>query len=111
MDPDRMAQVFGNLITNALRYTPEGGKITLSARQEASMLAFCVQDNGQGISAEALPHIFDRFYRADPARAQGDASGLGLAIAKSLVEAHGGSIAAESQVNQGTTVRVNLPVS
>jgi signal transduction histidine kinase len=109
MDPDRMAQVFGNLITNSLRYTPGGGKIVLSTALEGNMLAFCVKDNGQGISAEALPHIFDRFYRADPARAQGDESGLGLAIARSLVEAHGGTISAESQVSQGTTVKINLP--
>jgi len=61
VDPDRMAQVFGNLISNSLRYTPAGGKILLAAGQEKDMLAFSVQDNGQGISAEALPHIFDRF--------------------------------------------------
>lgn len=111
MDPDRMAQVFGNLITNSLRYTSEGGRILVSAKREGTMLAFRVQDNGQGISAEALPHIFDRFYRADPARAQEGESGLGLAIAKSLVEAHGGTIAAESQVGQGTTIRMTLPAA
>jgi two-component system sensor histidine kinase BaeS len=109
MDPDRMAQVFGNLITNSLRYTPGGGKMVLSAALEENMLVFCVKDNGQGISAEALPHIFDRFYRADPARAQGGESGLGLAIARSLVEAHGGTISAESQVSRGTTVKIALP--
>jgi len=110
MDPDRMAQVFGNLITNSLRYTSEGGKIILSCALMGNMLEFCVKDNGQGISAEALPHIFDRFYRADPARAQGGESGLGLAIARSLVEAHGGIISAESQVGRGTTVRFSLPI-
>jgi two-component system sensor histidine kinase BaeS len=110
MDPDRMAQVFGNLITNSLRYTSEGGKIILSCAIMGNMLEFCVKDNGQGISAEALPHIFDRFYRADPARAQGGESGLGLAIARSLVEAHGGIISAESQVGRGTTVRFSLPI-
>jgi signal transduction histidine kinase len=109
-DPDRMAQVFGNLITNSLRYTPEGGKIVLSAAMEKDRLVFCVKDNGQGIPAEALPHIFDRFYRADPARPQGSESGLGLAIAKSIVEAHGGTISADSQVGQGTTVRISLPL-
>jgi signal transduction histidine kinase len=110
LDPDRMAQVFGNLITNSLRYTPEGGEIVLAAGQEANMLVFRVRDNGQGIPAESLPHIFDRFYRADPARAQWDESGLGLAIARSIVEAHGGSISAESQVGQGTTVKILFPV-
>ncbi len=74
------------------------------------MLAFSVQDNGQGIPAEALPHIFDRFYRADPARPQGSESGLGLAIARSIVEAHGGSISAESEVGRGTIIRIVLPL-
>ena len=111
LDPDRMAQVFGNLITNSLRYTPEGGKITLAAGQMGNRLEFSVMDNGQGIPVEALPHIFDRFYRADPARAQGSESGLGLAIARSIVEAHGGTILAESQVGRGTTVRISLQVA
>ena len=111
LDPDRMTQVFGNLITNSLRYTPEAGRIVLAAGQIGNMLEFSVQDNGQGIPAEALPHIFDRFYRADPARAQGSESGLGLAIARSIVEAHGGTISAESQVGKGTTVRISLPVA
>ena len=110
MDPDRMAQVFGNLITNAMRYTPDGGKILLAAAREGDMLTFKVEDNGEGISAEALPHIFDRFYRADPARAHGSESGLGLAIAKSIVEAHGGSISAESQIGRGTTIKLKFPV-
>src|ERR1035437_10329397 len=109
LDPDRMAQVFGNLISNSLRYTPEGGQILLAAGQEKDSLAFSVQDTGQGISAEALPHIFDRFYRADPARAQGSESGLGLAIARSIVEAHGGSISAESELGKGTKIRVVFP--
>ena len=111
LDLDRMAQVFGNLITNSLRYTPEGGRIVLSAAREGNVLAFCVKDNGQGISAEALPHIFDRFYRADPVRTQGSESGLGLAIARSIVEAHAGTITADSQVGQGTTVSIHLPLA
>jgi signal transduction histidine kinase len=111
LDPDRMAQVFGNLITNSLRYTPEGGKIILAAGREGVKLAFCVEDNGQGIQADALPHIFDRFYRADPARAQGSESGLGLAIARSIVEAHGGNISAESEVGSGTKVKFVIPLA
>jgi len=110
LDPDRMAQVFGNLISNSLRYTPEGGRILLTAGQEKDSLAFNVQDNGEGISVEALPHIFDRFYRADPARAQGNESGLGLAIARSIVEAHGGSISAESEVVKGTKISLVFPL-
>jgi signal transduction histidine kinase len=71
LDPDRMAQVFGNLIINSLRYTPEGGQITLTASREADTLVFAVQDNGQGIPAETLPHVFDRFYRADSTHMEG----------------------------------------
>jgi signal transduction histidine kinase len=110
LDPDRMAQIFGNLISNSLRYTQEGGRIVLAAGQEKDALAFTVQDNGQGISAEALPYIFDRFYRADPARTQGSESGLGLAIARSIVEAHGGSISAESEVGKGTKIKLVFPL-
>ncbi len=111
LDPDRMAQVFGNLITNSLRYMPDGGEIILAVGQEANLLVFRVQDNGRGIPAESLPHIFDRFYRADPARAQGNESGLGLAIARSIVEAHGGSISAESEVGKGTRVKIVFPLT
>jgi signal transduction histidine kinase len=110
LDPDRMAQVFGNLISNSLRYTPAGGKILLTVGKAGNMLVFRVQDNGQGIPTEALPHIFDRFYRADPARSQGSESGLGLAIARSVVEAHGGSISADSAVGNGTTILIILPL-
>jgi signal transduction histidine kinase len=101
--------VFGNLISNSLRYTPAGGHIVLAARQEKEQMAFSVEDNGQGIAAEALPFIFDRFYRADPARSQASESGLGLAIARSIVEAHGGSISAESGVGKGTKIRMVFP--
>jgi len=110
LDPDRMAQVFGNLITNSMRYTPENGEIILSAAREENNLVFLVKDNGQGIPAESLPHVFDRFYRVDPVRVLGSESGLGLAIARSIVEAHGGTISAESQVGMGTTVRIRLPL-
>ncbi len=110
LDPDRMAQVFGNLISNSLRYTPEGGRILLTIAREKDSLAFHVQDNGRGISDEALPNIFDRFYRADPARSQGSESGLGLAIARSIVEAHGGIISAESEVGKGTIIKLVFPL-
>jgi|SRR5271157_884138 len=110
IDSDRMAQVFGNLITNALRYTPEGGRIRLTARRDGQALVLAVEDNGRGIPGEALPHIFDRFYRADPARSQSGESGLGLAIARSIVEAHGGKISAASQVGQGTTITITFPL-
>jgi signal transduction histidine kinase len=95
LDPARMEQVLGNLVSNALRYTPEGGKILLSAKQVQGKLIMLVKDNGSGIPAEILPHIFERSYRGDESRS-GTESGLGLAIAKSIVELHGGSIHAES---------------
>jgi signal transduction histidine kinase len=109
LDPGRMSQVFGNLITNSLRYTTENGRILLTAVKQERNLEFRVQDNGEGIPAGSLPYIFDRFYRVDPARLQSGESGLGLAIARSIVEAHGGSISAESRPGQGTTIRINLP--
>lgn len=113
-DPQRLGQVLGNLITNALRYTPAGGEVTLGAtpREEGSSIRLWVADTGEGIPAQDLPRIFDRFWRGDPARSHqtGAGSGLGLAIAKSLVEAHGGEIEAESEPNQGTTISCILPV-
>ena len=110
MDADRMAQVFGNLISNALRYSPEGGQIILAAYRQENSIVLSIQDTGSGIAPEALPFIFDRFYQADPARSSGRESGLGLAIAKSIVEAHGGTISAESQVGQGTTMKIQFPI-
>jgi two-component system OmpR family sensor kinase/two-component system sensor histidine kinase BaeS len=117
-DPQRLGQVLGNLVTNALRHTPSGGEITLgaetdSAEDSSSFVRLWVADTGEGIPAEDLPRIFDRFWRGDPARTRepGAGSGLGLAIAKSLVEAQGGRIWAESQVKQGTVVSCVLPLS
>ena len=89
IDLERMEQVLGNIVSNALRYTPEGGEISLSAKQTDGSLIVSVKDNGSGISPEVLPHIFERSYRGDPSRS-GNESGLGLAIAKSIVELHGG---------------------
>ena len=107
-----MAQVLGNLVSNALRHTPEGGQITLSAQRRANDVRLTVQDNGEGIPAEALLRIFDRFYRGDASRQQqAGESGLGLAIAKSVVELHGGTIAAESELGGGTTFTIVLPVT
>lgn len=111
-DPERLIQVLGNLVSNALRYTPAGGQITLSARRAGNALALAVADTGVGIAADALPHVFDRFYRGDPARNQeGDESGLGLAIAKSITEAHGGKIEVDSELGRGTTFTVRMPLA
>jgi signal transduction histidine kinase len=104
--------VLGNLVTNALRYTPSCGRITLSAHRQGNAVALAVQDTGAGIAPDALPHVFDRFYRGDPARNQQDGeSGLGLAIAKSITEAHGGKIEVQSELGRGTTFTVLLPVA
>ncbi|HMB90528.1 MAG TPA: HAMP domain-containing sensor histidine kinase [Rhodothermales bacterium] len=111
-DPDRLAQVLANLISNALRYTPEGGQITLGARAEKQTMLLEVRDTGSGIPADALPHLFDRFYRVEKSRErkQGE-SGLGLAIAKSIVEAHSGQINVTSEAGKGTTFTIRLPTN
>lgn len=111
VDPERMTQVFGNLLSNALRYTPAGGEIRLSATLDDGQVVMQVKDTGAGIAPEDLPNIFERFYRGDKARAQNGESGLGLAIAKSLVEMHGGAIAAVSEPGQGAVFSVRLPAA
>jgi signal transduction histidine kinase len=110
VDPGRIAQVLENLMSNALRYTPEGGQVILSAGAGANSAYLRVQDNGAGIPPEDLPYVFDRFYRAEKSRQrQGGESGLGLAIAKSLVEAQGGSLSVESVPGEGTSFTIALP--
>ena len=112
IDEARMMQVMDNLVSNALRYTPEGGSIFLSARVDQGKLELTVRDTGSGIAAEEIPFIFDRFYRADSSRhTETGESGLGLAIVKALVEAHGGTVWAESAPDQGTTIHIDLPIS
>jgi len=111
LDRDRMVQVLGNLVSNSLRFTPEGGQIMLSAKRIEGMLELTVKDTGSGIAPEHLQNIFARFYRVTESRYQQDSeSGLGLAIAKSIVSAHGGEISAESVVGKGTTMRIRLPL-
>lgn len=111
VDPERMNQVFDNLVANAFRYTPRGGKIVLSAAANGDIVALGVSDNGKGIDPEVLPHIFDRFFRGDPSRTQNGESGLGLAIARSIVEAQGGTIDVKSSLGQGTTFTISVPVA
>ena len=126
-DPQRMAQVLANLVANALRYTQEGGSITLCAAQAtkdegnalqplvlgpASFVTLRVRDTGCGIAPEDLPHVFDRFYRADRSRTRGSGgAGLGLAITRQIIVAHGGLIWAESELGHGTTFSIALPVA
>ncbi|MBN1876073.1 MAG: HAMP domain-containing protein [Anaerolineae bacterium] len=111
VDIGRLMQVLGNLVANALRYTQSGGDITLGATSMAEGIRIRVQDTGEGIPAEDLPYIFDRFWRGDRARtrAAGAGSGLGLAIARQLIHAHGGHIHVESEVGQGTMFTITLP--
>jgi two-component system sensor histidine kinase BaeS len=110
LDPERMTQVLGNLIDNALLYTPKGGHILLSAKPDGKGVEIRVSDSGQGIPQAELGLVFERLYRSDKSRKRNaGGSGLGLAIAKSIVEAHGGTIRAESAPGEGTTIIVTLP--
>ncbi len=114
VDPERMAQVLANLLENALRHTPPGGTVRLSAtRPEQHWVELDVVDSGEGIAPEHLPHVFERFYRADPARRRqpgSSGSGIGLSISRALVEAHGGGLSAHSAgPGQGATFSIRLP--
>ncbi len=109
-DPDAMNQVFGNLIENAVKYGKSGGRIQVGARALESEIEFFVRDFGPGIASEHLDRIFERFYRVDKARSrEAGGTGLGLAIVKHIVQAHGGSIRAESELGSGTTFLITLP--
>jgi two-component system phosphate regulon sensor histidine kinase PhoR len=108
-DPPRLGQALVNLLHNAIKFTPEGGAITLAARAEANAVMFSVKDTGVGIPADDLPRIFERFYKADRARS-GGGTGLGLAIARHLVEAHEGRIWAESREGRGSVFYFTIPV-
>ncbi|MEU1732254.1 ATP-binding protein [Streptosporangium sp. NPDC020145] len=109
-DPVRLRQAVGNLVTNSLRYTPRGGHITLGARQDGDQVVVEVTDTGIGIGAEHLPHVFDRFWRAEKSRnRQTGGSGLGLAIVRNLAEAHGGTATVASVPGVRTTFALRLP--
>jgi signal transduction histidine kinase len=109
-DPTAVRQVLSNLVDNAVRYTPAGGTVTIFTRRAAEGVWIGVRDTGIGIAAEHLPRIFERFYRADPARSrEAGGTGLGLAIVRHLVEAHGGRVEAESQIGRGTVISALFP--
>lgn len=109
-DPDKISQVLINLISNSLKFTPSGGYVAVEANSGPFGVAIIVRDTGSGIAAPDLPHIFERFYRADKSRHRSTGgAGIGLAIAKAIVEAHHGTIEAESSLGQGTTFLVRIP--
>jgi signal transduction histidine kinase len=113
-DADQLRRVLLNIVENALKFTPSGGRVELRvANENQGWVTLEIQDTGAGIPPEALPHVFERFYRADPSRTRQSweigGSGLGLSIARELVEAHDGTIAISSSVGQGTTVTLRLP--
>ena len=111
-DWDRLSQVVTNLLTNAIRYNVEGGHVRVTTRTEGEMATLSVRDTGVGIAADQLLRIFDRFYQVDKARSRAEgSSGLGLSICKTIVEAHGGTIVATSEVGVGTTLEVRLPLA
>lgn len=123
-DPGGLRQIFSNLLDNAVRHTPEGGRIEVrtstaalngngrAADDAAGYITFEVRDTGTGMPSDAIPRIFERFYRVDPARSRADGgTGLGLSIVKHLVESMGGDVAAESELGKGTTIRFRLPAA
>jgi two-component system sensor histidine kinase BaeS len=111
IDEDRMAQVLGNLVSNALRYTEEGGEISMRFSVRDKKVLIVVEDTGAGIAPADLSRIFERFYRADQARnLKAGQSGLGLAIVRKIVEAHGGTIGVESELGRGTKFEIRLPL-
>jgi two-component system sensor histidine kinase BaeS len=112
VDPIRLRQVIGNLVSNAVRHTPAGGEVTIAARRTAERAIIDVADTGAGIAAEDLPYVFDRFWRAEKSRSrQTGGSGLGLPIARKLVEAHGGTLTVTSTPGRGSVFTVTLPLT
>jgi histidine kinase len=112
-DEGRIGQVLLNLVGNALQYTPAGGQVRIHARRQGSAVILTVEDTGIGLAPDQLPHIFERFYRVDRSRSRaGGGSGIGLTIARHLVEAHGGQIwAASDGLGRGSTFSFTLPVA
>lgn len=107
-DPLLLRRALSNLLANALRFTPRGGEVVLKAVAEGSTCVISVSDNGCGIAQEHLPHLFDRFYRADPARSSPDSTGLGLAVVRSIAELHGGTVSVRSEPGLGATFELRF---
>jgi two-component system heavy metal sensor histidine kinase CusS len=109
-DPDLFERAVGNLLDNALRFTPEHGSIHIALSKQNSAFEVAVSDTGAGIAPEHLPRVFDRFYRAESSRGS-DGAGLGLALVKSIVDLHGGSATIQSEIGRGTTVKLTFPLT
>ena len=111
IDVPKIERAIGNLLVNARKFTPDGGRIKISCRSDGADVVFAVEDTGEGIDPEEIPHIFERFYKSH--RTSGDRSGfgLGLAITKNIVELHRGSVEVESNVGAGSIFTVRLPIS
>ncbi len=111
-DEDLLSQVWVNLIHNSIKFTPNGGKVSVDLQQHAGKIVFCITDTGVGISEDDQAHIFERFYTADKSRTRSNngGSGLGLSIAQKIIEMHNGTIAVASTPGEGTTLRVYLPI-
>jgi signal transduction histidine kinase len=109
-DRDRLTQVIDNLLSNALKFTPEGGEVTVDSVRSNGNVRLVVADTGVGMRPDEIGHLFERFYRTDAATVQAiQGSGLGLSISKTIVEAHGGTITAASQLGEGTSMTIELP--
>ena len=111
-DAERIHQVLYNLVDNAVRFTPPGGSVTVTATRQDDRIVIEVRDSGVGIAPEHLPRLFERFYRADASRSrEGGGTGIGLAIARSIVESHGGRITATSEPDHGSAFTFDLPAA
>jgi signal transduction histidine kinase len=109
-DPDHLIRLFLNLLDNAIKYTPPGGQVTVRAGNEGARVCVAIGDTGPGIPSEAIPHLFERFYRVEAARSRDSGgAGLGLAIAYEIARWHGGTLEVRSEPGQGTTFAVTLP--
>jgi signal transduction histidine kinase len=112
IDYQRISQVIHNLLNNAITHTPSGGSIHISVKQVDMMLSVSVIDTGEGIPPSDIAYVFERFYRVDKSRARsGGGSGLGLTIAKRLIEAHGGTIGVQSEIGKGSNFTFTVPIS
>jgi signal transduction histidine kinase len=108
-DEDRLRQVFSNLISNAIKYSPAGGEIRITGRVRTDQVILCVQDQGPGIAVDDIPHVFDRFYRASDASRTTKGAGLGLYLARAVIEAHSGRIWVDPKPGDGARICFSLP--